>query len=151
MREQESGRELDAIVAERVMGLTVVARNWPCGYSPDCGDYEASLYADYRDGDGSWFMERGPVRVRRSDAWPPRPDEYDPTRMMAIVEPIPFYSRNLQHAWDLLAWWWGDVDLRRQNGSWRVELFKPSAQWEAWADTLPLAICRAALRAALEG
>lgn len=71
------------------------------------------------------------------------PGEINPT---GWADPPP-YSTSILYAWKVLEAWQGDCDVRRQNGQWRVELFKPSMQWSAWAETLPLAICRAALRA----
>lgn len=34
----------------------------------------------------------------------------------------------------LLAQWPGDIDIRRQNGSWCVELYEPSMQWGPYRD-----------------
>lgn len=61
---------------------------------------------------------------------------------------VPAYSTDIAAAFLVLAQWEGDFELRRQNGiAWKCELFKPSREWEEWAETLPLAICRAALKA----
>lgn len=51
-------------------------------------------------------------------------------------------------AHDVLSLWQGDVEARRQNGQWRVTLFRPSYEFEQWAETFPLAVCRARLLAA---
>jgi hypothetical protein len=66
LAEPKAGRELDALVAERVMGKRVVARDWPCGYAPDCGHYEADLFAHeaVEEGVAFWYNERGPVMLQ---------------------------------------------------------------------------------------
>lgn len=43
---------------------------------------------------------------------------------------------------------WQDYDIQRRNGWYTVELFEPSREHRAHAETLPLAICRARLIAA---
>jgi hypothetical protein len=60
---------------------------------------------------------------------------------------LPRYSETVADAWLVVEQWDGDCDLRRQNHQWRAEFFRPSQQWSALADTLPLAICQAALAA----
>jgi hypothetical protein len=57
------------------------------------------------------------------------------------------YSSSYQWAMTALETWHGDYEICRQNSHYRVELFEPSMQYDAWAETLPLAICRALLRA----
>jgi len=154
-----AGREMDALVAEKVMELTVVATDWPCGPDPECGHYEASPFLP----PSSWHGERGSVIATTRDGWPPKelprhdpPFEIEPTHG-AMVEPVPFYSADLAAAWliveKLRADWCGDVrisvsvevetwacDIVALTGHGRLALMR--------ADTAPLAICRAALKAA---
>lgn len=152
-----AGRELDALVAEKVMGLTVVAHDWPCGYDPECGYYEASMFAGFRDGDGSWYAERGPVHVRAGvDLWPPRPSFHEPDRLIAHVDPVPAYSTDIAAAWAVVEQvedtgngWVFSLAHRVIPDCW-VARFTPLAVTglvSEEADTVPLAICRAALAA----
>jgi hypothetical protein len=60
------------------------------------------------------------------------------------------YSTNDSAAMWLLYQWTGDFSTRRQNTIWKVVLFQTSRQWESWAETLPLAICRAAIATGTE-
>lgn len=62
---------------------------------------------------------------------------------------ISSYSGRRDDSLDLVDWWKGDAELRRQNGHWLVTLFRPSEEFEAWGETLPLAVCRARLLAAI--
>ena len=101
--ELQAGRELDALVAERI----------------------------------GW--------TRREDCWRWR-DGRCPVQIECCTE-MPVWSESIEDALEILDQWPGDVDIRRQNGHYHVELFKPSMQWDAWAETLPLAICRAAVKA----
>jgi hypothetical protein len=93
-----AGRELDVLVAEKVMGVEVVCLDWPCGREPECGCYDAALN---RDDPASWETDQGPVCVTPGfeNAWPPRlvGDE-----MYAAVEPIPFYSTDIEAAWPVI-------------------------------------------------
>lgn len=63
------------------------------------------------------------------------------------------WSASIELAWSLFDDWklnevtLADLELRRQNGRWRCTLFVPSMQYEAWAETAPLAICLALLKA----
>jgi hypothetical protein len=101
MSEMNAGRELDALVAEKVMGADVVVR------------------------DGRAYINGNP---------------YDR---------LPNYSTDIAHAWQIV----------ERMADWRVVIERvPSGEWEVMfdtrrvfenvkADTLPLAICRAALAA----
>ena len=71
---------------------------------------------------------------------------YSKRRGEGVCGPPP-YSTDLATAMRILDVWDGDCLLRRQNGHWHVELCQPSQQWDAWAETLPVAICLARLRA----
>ena len=57
-------------------------------------------------------------------------------------------SSSIKSAWSVLDRWQGDYILRHRNDIFSCELFRPSEQWDGrWADTMPLAICRATLLA----
>jgi len=61
---------------------------------------------------------------------------------------IPEYSTDPAVALTALETWPGDFEVRRRNGiAWQCVLFKPSREWEAWESSLPLAVCRALLKA----
>lgn len=87
-------REIDALIAEIVMGLTVVSRDWPCGSEPECGCYEAAIHINPDTGNaliGSWYDEKGPVLASHNErGWPPALDGSGDT--FADVKPVPFYS-----------------------------------------------------------
>lgn len=61
---------------------------------------------------------------------------------------VPRYSEDMAATSLVLEAWQGDVLLRRQNGYWNCELFRPSDQWDAWGETPSEAVCRARLLAA---
>lgn len=141
-----SARELDAQLAERLFKLTVV-HDWPCGYSPDCGDYEAALDRANADG-GLWNVHPDAVYLLR--------------HANGHVErvPLPRYSEEIaaamdvvQHItdagwyWRLLSpftkaggadWWAGVTPQGRSGWNGRPDL-------EAHADSWPEAIARCAL------
>jgi hypothetical protein len=51
-------------------------------------------------------------------------------------------------AWQVVEKFNGDFEVRQQNGLiYRATAFIPSSEFECWAPTAPLAICRAALLA----
>jgi hypothetical protein len=105
-----AGRELDALVAVKVMGWT-----WPA-----CK-----------------------ARFPEISEWSIVGTEGD------AVAPEPGWSPSMcRDAMEVVDTWHGDCELRRQNGQWKVTFFEPSREYMAWAETLPLAICRARLLAA---
>lgn len=65
--------------------------------------------------------------------------------------PVPHYSTDIAVAMIFVNVWPGDVDQQRQNGQWRVTLFQPSVEWEAWGETLAHAICLTVLKAKVRG
>lgn len=83
-------REQDAETA-KCYGLNVVAMDWPCGYSPECGDYEAN---DLPDNPlfSAMFDQRGPVYVEKPEDWPPKIDREG--ERCARVYPVLFYHRD---------------------------------------------------------
>lgn len=150
-----AGRELDAMIAERIMGLNVVARNWPCGWAE--GFYQAQHWPQRGH---EWFRETGPVYAEVQTIWPPQVDPRhpdDPWGPYTDVQPVPFYSTDITAAWQVL------THLQEQGYVPSVSRHRsePDAWWacfsrehrtpddvgEATGDTAPLAICRAALAA----
>lgn len=139
------GRELDAEVAERVMGLRVVARDWPCGYNYDGCEREAWSWPEEPP---PMHFEPWPVYVTERGTWPAR-------RLEPIV-PVSAYSTDIAAAWlvvEKLAAQGLRLSLDAFGGDpWWAEF--ADEKWErgaqATAPTAPEAICRAAL-AAMEG
>lgn len=99
IREMEAGRELDALVAEKVMGLNVVSHDWSCGRDPECGYYEASCFPD--DESLSWYSEKGPVYTGEFSTWPPE-DQKTGNGRFAVVIHVPFYSTDISAAWEVI-------------------------------------------------
>jgi hypothetical protein len=60
---------------------------------------------------------------------------------------LPCYSSDVAAAHQFVARLAGGVLVRRQNGVWLCTFFEPSREYEAWEETEPLAICKAALKA----
>ena len=150
----DAGRELDAEIHERVMGQKVVARDWPCGRDPECGYYSASMFLPPV---GGWYSEPGPVSVAEGGRWPPARMRKPlvPGQKAADVEAVPFYSTELEAAWDVVekirtVWQERvrisvtttlegyDCDIIALTGHGRI----------GWADapTAPHAICLAAIK-----
>lgn len=99
MTELRAGRKLDALIGAKIMGLAVVDHDWPCGYEPSCGCYEAGLTKEVgEDGCASWYKERGPVYVEHPENWPPDP-EHD---KYAWPVPVPFYSTDIAASWQVV-------------------------------------------------
>jgi hypothetical protein len=115
-----AGREMDALVAEKVMGFVVMR---------------------HRDVDGQ-HIEHGP------DEWMRGPDGEAPR--YAYMVPVDHYSTDIAAAWEVVE------KLKPDDWAFRVEVLDDGDWWasfsataESWAGTVPLAICRAALKAAL--
>lgn len=74
---------------------------------------------------------------RRAGAWDVPPDA------------IPRFTQRLADAMMLVDAWKGDVEIRRQNGRWKVTFYESSYEHEStWkSKTLSEAICEAALKA----
>lgn len=125
MSEQEptTGRELDVLIAEKVMGQTDLAHLQGC--------YEESTLPD-GDGYEGFFCPR--CKRSASDTGPCAPS----------------YSSNIAAAFQVVE---RMNELRYSvsiysQGSWRVEFEDRTdnlTEYRAFGDTLPLAICRAAL------
>lgn len=147
-----AGREIDALIAERIMGLNVVARDFPCGYAPDSGSYQGHHFPYDDNMAASWWTDRGPVYLRPNGTWPysllERPSGL-PAYRFVDVEPVPFYSTDIAAAWRVVE----EITQPKYAAglvSTRFMLWWRKA--DLWADTAAdaaLLICRAAL-AALE-
>ncbi|WP_156896843.1 hypothetical protein [Desulfovirgula thermocuniculi] len=92
-----ANRELDTLVVERVLGLEVVARDWPCGPEPECGLWRAS---PEREPVAPWYHTPSPVIRLPDDRWVDESE--DPLfrgvmanyaeELDAWIVPVPFYS-----------------------------------------------------------
>ena len=129
----EAGRELDALVAEKVMGWT-----W--------GEYSPPV--------------EGPSKILRPpESWAPSPDRAPGSEVSCPGWHfrVPQYSTDIAAAWEVVEKMvpikygfnlaiesppgpWGDWEVHFYNGGTHL----------AFADTAPLAICRAALLAVME-
>lgn len=127
MSELKAGRELDALVAEKVMGW----RPMQGGVSMEIGE-KGDLW---EDGSRKWYGKDGDPR---------------PMRLL----PSPKFSTDIASAWlvvektdPVFSW----VLSRAQDGDYDVSMTFHATDYEivyeATADTAPLAICRAALKA----
>lgn len=130
---KEAGRELDALIAEKVMGLE--HREWKPYYAPE-----------------GWFPreQRGAVGVDGV----PMPEGYEPD--------LPCYSTDIAAAWQVverllsLGFWPDLISSHRSDGqNWRCEIDRytpPDAETDpfpvsAISASAPHAICLAALAA----
>ena len=154
MAELRAGRELDALVEEKIFGRKIIAVDWPCGYDPECGCYEAALSLAPEDTEHGWFTERGPV----FQCWPDDPKNH------RIVEPVPFRSTDIAAAWQvvekMLATPLDDGDhplavvvrieatgIGESRAVCIIETGVVNEDIEAYGDTAPEAISLAALKA----
>jgi hypothetical protein len=153
IRAMEAGRALDTLIAEHVMGLRVVAHDWPYWLDPECGGYEAAMGRyDTDSSEGA-----GPVYVPEHGKWPPSIESDLDRGEWAIVKPVPFYSDDIAAAWQVVERLLetGGFSLERQRygaapvpaGMWKAYVWGVSGVTKVRADTAPLAICRAALLA----
>lgn len=161
MNELDAGRALDALVAERVMGLRVVATDWLCGYMPDgCGLEASSTLA----GDG-FCNEPHPVYAREGGTWPPAKRDYAPwthelfrDQLYADVIPVPFYSTDIAAAWAVVervtSWglyFKGTYEMVANETFAAAYLDYQGAINDGYAPTLAAAICLTALNAVRHG
>lgn len=134
----EAGREMDALVAEKVFGfpkwepfIRSVIPHEPCGTSLDGCPYDKSNHFKY-------FNETKLKEERN------------------IKHPKP-YSISISAAWEVVEemWqrgWWSQVGHQCIDGTWEAEFMPGSDKlgnqsFCALAPAAPLAICRAALKA----
>lgn len=113
-----AGRELDAEVAEKVMGLAPITLPCVLAGVPLTAVWTDEAYAAYRES-----YPRGAAR-----------------------KTVPHYSTDIAAAMDALSEVGGIVTIRRMKpDEWHVRLHDEKEGW--WAETLPLAICIALLAA----
>lgn len=118
------GRELDALVAEKVMGWTQMT--WAKYYSriPD-GDY----YKGRRERTKHWHNPDSLEKMRRIDSWHPSTGLADAWEVQAKF-PRVYVERDIAGEWSCEIWDGDDLLVTRMS-----------------ADTAPHAICLAALEA----
>ena len=154
-----AGRELDTLIAEQVMGLQVVARDWPCGWADwdDGGGYVAAHDRELPEALGFTKQDRRRWAARYPDRGPVYTEPLD----AAFYTPVPFYSTDIAAAWEVLthftAQGWRITSEHRVKPdpayAWRWEFDTlgsalPGRQiFGAYGPTPALAICRAALKA----
>ncbi len=126
--EMPAGRELDALVSEKVMGWVWIA--FEIAHTTDV------VRRPY-PGD-SWDVQHG----RRADFTEPIAYGWDSN--------LPHYSTDIAAAWRVVDRRKGEytfiLSYNQHEHTWWV-CFDPVNHYEARADTAPLAICRAALKA----
>ena len=171
-----AGRELDALVAGKVMGLEVVHWYWPVGYQPDnCEEDAARPELDEN------YHVILPPKLQKSDH--PLPSWYDDHAAVFLhrdmankpcrLEPVQRYSANIADAWlvveKLGVLWFVDVSClpgdcsKNPNPKWEARIWDAEpcisggigqvsglVEHKARADAAPLAICRASLLATLD-
>lgn len=141
----QAGRELDALVAEKAMGLNVTSHDWPCCREPECGCLEAALSLEHAARFGNLYNERGPVFVAEDNPFP---------------NVVPLFSTDIAAAWTVVE------KLKADGFCFSLINVLSSQEWEAgihkvgvdkrfpgngkWAraSRAPHAICLAALKAA---
>lgn len=145
-------RTLDAKIASDVMGLNVVALDWPCGYDMDDGSYVASMFREC----SYLYPERGPVYVLNEGDWPP--ETIDGAECPVAVFPVPNYSTEIADAWEVVE------HIRQQKCSVQAEFVRALREaamnidgrlrdpfwWFLLHADAPNAICKAALKAVQE-
>ncbi len=101
-------RVLDAEIATKLFSLNVVADDWPCGYEPECGTYEADKFLPFTE--NCWYTEHDYVYLLPDSKWPPyHYSNTHPDELFAAVKPVPFYSSEITDAMLVINW------LRKQK------------------------------------
>lgn len=150
IEQMPASRELDALIAEYVL-KEVIKHNWPCGVNYDSGMVDASSTNPTEF--PTLYGELHPVIM-----------DCHPDLEEAYAVPMPFYSTHIADAWMVLM----EMKDRRPNYSrngfalTEALIEEPQHEWKTvfkcqigghrnrgYADTAPLAICRAALLATL--
>ena len=135
MNELSAGRELDALIAEKVMGWEYAQS------SPDPAKY---FCKEYGNNAGWWYRPSMTPGVKHWGC--------------ATCSPPPEYSTDIAAAWEVVEKLAPDlyvtIEDERHNSErfvscwFRGDLWdNPNAEYLAQAGTVPLAICRAALKA----
>lgn len=129
----EAGRELDAEVAEKVMLLKVIARDWPCWYDPETG-YAEAVVMPLEDGD--------------LEGTHPEPvyDPYPGCNPNPRPSVVPEYSTDIAAAWAIVEEL--KLSILYEPDGWMASYVgskgAPHIHY-IHAATAPLAICLAAL------
>lgn len=127
----EPGRELDALIAERVMGLTVITTQEETSQFDPAGRWVPG--GEYYEVDVQWAM-------------PPGQEEPD------VDDYLPGYSTRIDAAWQVVERFERlgyDVAMHTTNGGEWVCVFRGALLADAtMAPTAPHAICLAALKSA---
>lgn len=144
----EAGRELDALIAERVMGWTDVRHDWPCEYVVD-----------------GWMVAIDEAEQERLELDGRDVVGYEPPRegSRPLLDRVPAYSTDIATAWQVVAKMREHASPRFQSLALVVWCYNRTyATFDAnafteydpttWVEangehTTPLAICRAALAA----
>ncbi|WP_169719375.1 hypothetical protein [Desulfovirgula thermocuniculi] len=155
-----ANRELDTLVVERVLGMEVVARDWPCGPEPECGLWRAS---PEREPTAPWYHTPSPVIRLSEDRWI---DESEDPLLRGVeanyaeeldswIVPVPLYSIDLGLAAALVEYLRARgcgirIEARVSGGpAYAVVVCDPSGrEVRAAADTFARAFCEAAVLAA---
>lgn len=122
-----AGREMDALVAEKVMGCTW--EEWETG---------KALYAP----DGKKLAKRLKIDGMALTICDINGSECVPTR------PLPRFSEDIATAWEVVAKLARPLKVVWTGRVWVCEVFGEPCSQEA--DTAPLAICRAALKVMID-
>lgn len=142
MTDLKAGRELDALVAEKVMGWPHEQMLVGIGTFYDAMHLEPSRAAYRRRSHVDRFWER----------WSPSGSE------VVVSDTVPSYSTDIAAAWEVVEHlpltWWPEVGRMQDGSSWYCELCLGSPDpagvgpaIRVVAATAPLAICLAALKA----
>jgi hypothetical protein len=137
-------------VAEKVMGLKVVATDWPCYIDPESGKLEAGMWQDLSRAE--FYL---PVTPLTDDpiCWPPKENPIGGKR--ALVKPIPEYESDIVAVWQIidkliLTGWFAQLNVGQGNFCIlktydSAGCVSRSAAGEA--SDMPMAICLAAYKA----
>ena len=172
MSEYEAGRELDKLIAEKVMGLPNIEM-MHLTYDPECDGvdefYPSSVplgrISFYKTDDYCWRTddERQRDQARSQEVNAPQADGIwrDPIMLAVDAHLVPRYSTDIAAAWEVVEklnllvmpideddWMAGQLDSRYSYASAETGVIDGYIAFHAVADTAPLAICRAALKIA---
>lgn len=133
-KDYEAGRELDALVAERVMGLKC--------------RFERGVEAAWQDHKPVAWSPNDYIVLSQSGS--PEPCFYIPSRMHSYLI-VPRYSTDIAAAWEVVEKMWSskyEAFVRTFRGQWSASFAdNGNIIGQVDAETAPLAICRAVLKA----
>ena len=143
----EAGRELDALVAEKVMGLEVLGQS-TIAYI----EGETSIHPDSKPEHWSCYAESGPIYLQHCVCeFKDEHDEIIYGHIVQCCDAVPLFSEEIGAAWEV-------VEVLTKKKEVTLEYYKlPTGdKWgiaigmgtvTGFGDTAPLAICLAALKA----